>query len=141
MQNQIFVQVTKEIITQLEIFIFGAAVWLSQVSVQLLISAQIIISQLVGSSPTWSPAWSPTWGFALSVEPAWHSLSFPLSLLPLLACMCVHPLSPKYVNKLKKTNSHHNLHPLYILHLDKIIPTSIIYGLFSFTLPCTLHFI
>ena len=52
-----------------------AAGWLSRLSVRLLISAQVMISRFVASSPVL--------GSVLSVEPAWDSLS--LSLCPSLA--------------------------------------------------------
>ena len=48
----------------------GAPGWLSQLSVRLLISAQVVISQFVSSSPRVGL-------FAEGVEPAWDSLSAP----------------------------------------------------------------
>ena len=52
----------------------GAPEWLSQLSTQLLVSAQVMISWFAGSSPMSGSA-------AGSTEPSWDSLSlFPLSL-------------------------------------------------------------
>ena len=70
---------------------------LSQLSIQLLISAQVMISQLVSSSPAS--------GSALAVQGLLGILSLPLSLpLPCLGAQAwVHARSLK-INKLKKKN-------------------------------------
>ena len=72
---------------------FGAPGWFSRLSVQLLISAQIMISEFVRSSPTSC--------YTDSMGPVWDSLSPSLSAPPLLAhipmCACALSLS----NKLK----------------------------------------
>ena len=66
----------------------GAPGWLSRLSIRLSISAQIMISWFMGSSPTL--------GSVLSLEPAWASSSFPVSL-------CSSPASSLSLkNKLKK---------------------------------------
>ena len=69
--------------------IWGASGWLSRLGVQLLILAQVLISQFMGSSP----AWSPTSGSVLTVWSLLGIFSLPLSASPLL------PLS-KQMNRL-----------------------------------------
>ena len=66
----------------------GGPGWLSQLSVQLLVSAQVMISQFVGSSPTSGPVL-----IAESLEPASDSVSPSLSAPPLLALCLSHSLS------------------------------------------------
>ena len=72
--------------------IFGAPGWLSPLSVQLLKSAQVMISRFVSSRPTWGSVLT-----AQSLDPASDSLSPSLSAPPLLTVS----LSLK-INKLKK---------------------------------------
>ena len=59
----------------LKIISAGASGWLSELSIQLLILAQVLISLFVISSPMSGGL------FADSVEPAWDSLCPPLSAL------------------------------------------------------------
>ena len=74
----------------------GAPGWLIQVSIQLLVSAQIRISRFMSSSPVL--------GSELTMVPAWDSLSSPSSTLPSI----VISLSPnKFINLKKKKKETH----------------------------------
>ena len=70
----------------LKTLLLGVPEWLSWLNVQLLVSAQVMISQFVGSSPTSSSAltvWSPLW-----------VLCSPLSLLlPLSHCLSLSKIN------------------------------------------------
>ena len=61
----------------------GMSVWLSQLSVRLSVSAQAMISRFCEFEPHIGL-------YADSAEPAWDSLSLPLSLpLPCSHCLCL----------------------------------------------------
>ena len=73
--------------------IWGEPEWLSQLSIRLSISAQVMISWFVRSSPVLGSALGST----LGMEPAWDSLSL---LLPLpLPCISSHALPFKKYKK------------------------------------------
>ena len=72
-------------------FAIGAPGWLSQLNVQLFISAQVVISQFMSSSPAS--------GFTLKVQGLLGILSPPLTVPPPLMLSLILSLK---INKLKK---------------------------------------
>ena len=75
-------------------------------SVELLTSARVMISQFVGSSPTWGSVLT-----AQSLEPASDSVSHSLSAPPLLMLGLSVSKINKYLKKLKKKRKE-NIHTI-----------------------------